>query len=45
MLPIVRAAYRPVAPAVERLLPRVGGQRFAYNLLLRCAPRHERGVP
>ncbi len=36
MLPILRAAYAAVYPAVERWLPRLGGHRFAYNLLLRC---------
>jgi 2-polyprenyl-3-methyl-5-hydroxy-6-metoxy-1,4-benzoquinol methylase len=45
MLPLVRTAYRPVAPALERVLPRVGGQRFAYNLLLRCVPRRAHGAP
>jgi SAM-dependent methyltransferase len=38
MLPVLRDAWRPVAPAAERLLPRLGGRRFAYHLLLRCRP-------
>ena len=38
MLPIVRALWRPLVPAAERLLPRVGGVRFAYHVLLRCRP-------
>jgi SAM-dependent methyltransferase len=38
MLPIVREVWRPVAPAAERLLPRLGGDRFAYHVLLRCRP-------
>jgi SAM-dependent methyltransferase len=36
MLPVVRDLYTPVTPLLERALPRVGGVRFAYNLLLRC---------
>ncbi|HEY3067285.1 MAG TPA: methyltransferase domain-containing protein [Methylomirabilota bacterium] len=36
MLPVVRDLYTPVTPFLERALPRVGGVRFAYNLLLRC---------
>jgi ubiquinone/menaquinone biosynthesis C-methylase UbiE len=36
MLPGVRTLWAPVAPLAERALPRVGGVRFAYNLLLRC---------
>ena len=38
MLPVLRDAWRPVAPAAERLLPRLGGRRFAYHVLLRCRP-------
>jgi len=38
MLPIVRRLWRPVAPAAERLLPRLGARRFAYHVLLRCRP-------
>lgn len=36
ILPLVRDLYRLVYPAVERLMPRFGGERFAYNLLLKC---------
>ena len=36
MLPVVRDVYTPLTPWLERTLPRVGGVRFAYNLLLRC---------
>lgn len=36
MLPLVRDLYRLVYPAVERVMPTLGGDRFAYNLLLRC---------
>ena len=43
MLPGLRTAYRVVYPAVERWLPRLGAQRFAYNLILRC--RKGPGVP
>jgi SAM-dependent methyltransferase len=38
MLPIVREVWRPVVPAAERLLPRLGAHRFAYHVLLRCRP-------
>jgi SAM-dependent methyltransferase len=38
MLPIVREVWRPLAPAAERLLPRLGGLRFAYHVLFRCRP-------
>ena len=38
MLPIVRSVWRPLAPAAERVLPRIGGARFAYHVLLRCRP-------
>jgi len=38
MLPIVRSVWRPLAPAAERMLPRMGGARFAYHVLLRCRP-------
>jgi 2-polyprenyl-3-methyl-5-hydroxy-6-metoxy-1,4-benzoquinol methylase len=41
MLPLARAAWRPMAPLVERLLPALGGLRFAYHLMLRCRPRLE----
>jgi SAM-dependent methyltransferase len=36
MLPLFRDLYRLVYPAVEWVMPKLGGQRFAYNLLLRC---------
>jgi len=36
MLPVARTAYGWCAPTLERLAPRLGGVRFAYNLLLRC---------
>lgn len=36
MLPLVRNFYHWVYPAVEWVMPRVGGVRFAYNLILRC---------
>ncbi len=36
MLPLIRDLYRRAYPAVERVMPRVGAVRFAYNLLLRC---------
>lgn len=36
LLPLVRDLYGWVYPAVERVLPALSGQRFAYNLLLRC---------
>ena len=36
MLPVARAVYGWCAPALETWLPRLGGVRFAYNLLLRC---------
>ena len=38
MLPIARVVWRPLAPVAERLLPGLGGTRFAYHLLLRCRP-------
>jgi 2-polyprenyl-3-methyl-5-hydroxy-6-metoxy-1,4-benzoquinol methylase len=38
MLPLVRDVWRPLVPVAERLLPRLGGARFAYHLLLRCRP-------
>jgi SAM-dependent methyltransferase len=38
MLPVVRNLWRPLIPAVERTLPRLGGARFAYHVLLRCRP-------
>jgi ubiquinone/menaquinone biosynthesis C-methylase UbiE len=37
MLPVVRNMYRLMYPLVERLLPKIKGVRFAYNLLLRCS--------
>ena len=43
MLPAVRTLWRRAAPLAERLLPRVGGRRFAYHLLLRCRPVQSRG--
>jgi SAM-dependent methyltransferase len=36
MLPGVRTVWAPLAPLAERLLTRLGGVRFAYNVLLRC---------
>jgi SAM-dependent methyltransferase len=44
MLPGVRSVWRPLIPAVERLLPRLGGARFAYHVLLRCRPTGEGGA-
>lgn len=44
MLPVLRDVWRPVAPAAERLLPRLGAGRFAYHVLLRCRPAHA-GAP
>jgi SAM-dependent methyltransferase len=38
MLPVVRTVWRPLVPAVEHWLPRLGGARFAYHVLLRCRP-------
>ena len=38
MLPILRDVWRPLTPAAERVLPRLGGHRFAYHVLLRCRP-------
>jgi SAM-dependent methyltransferase len=38
MLPVVRSLWRPLVPAAERFLPRLGGARFAYHVLLRCRP-------
>ena len=38
MLPVIRSLWRPLIPAVERWLPRLGGARFAYHVLLRCRP-------
>jgi ubiquinone/menaquinone biosynthesis C-methylase UbiE len=35
MLPLLRGLYAWVYPAVEWLMPRLRGERFAYNLLLR----------
>lgn len=43
MLPAVRTGWRVVAPLAERLLPRLGGRRFAYHLLLRCRSAEPRG--
>jgi SAM-dependent methyltransferase len=40
MLPIVRAVWRPLVPVIERTLPALGAQRFAYHVLLRCRPAH-----
>lgn len=39
MLPLLRKPYGKVYPAVEWVMPRIGGVRFAYNLLLRCRKR------
>lgn len=36
MLPVVRDLYRWIYPGVEWALPKLCGERFAYNLLLRC---------
>ena len=36
MLPLVGPVYVGASAVVERWLPRLGGQRFAYNLILRC---------
>jgi 2-polyprenyl-3-methyl-5-hydroxy-6-metoxy-1,4-benzoquinol methylase len=36
MLPISRLFYLRFFPALEHLIPALGGIRFAYNLLLRC---------
>jgi 2-polyprenyl-3-methyl-5-hydroxy-6-metoxy-1,4-benzoquinol methylase len=41
MLPIVREVWRPLAPVAERLMPRLGGLRFAYHVLFRCRPVEE----
>lgn len=38
MLPLLRDLWRPLGPLAERLLPRLGGRRFAYHVLLRCRP-------
>jgi 2-polyprenyl-3-methyl-5-hydroxy-6-metoxy-1,4-benzoquinol methylase len=43
MLPAVRTVWRAASPLAERLLPRLGGRRFAYHLLLRCRPVEGRG--
>jgi SAM-dependent methyltransferase len=40
MLPLLRSMWRPVVPAAERWLPRLGAERFAYHVLLRCRPAH-----
>lgn len=37
MLPVMRTVYRYIYPLVERLMPKINGVRFAYNLLLRCS--------
>jgi SAM-dependent methyltransferase len=42
MLPIVRSIWRPLVPTAERVLPRIGGARFAYHVLLRCRPAARR---
>lgn len=36
MLPVVRTLYGWTYPGVEWVMPKLGGERFAYNLLLRC---------
>ena len=36
MLPIIRHFYRVAYPAVEWVMPKINGARFAYNLFLRC---------
>jgi len=36
MLPLVRDLYRAIYPAVQWTMPKIGGVRFAYNLLFRC---------
>jgi SAM-dependent methyltransferase len=36
MVPLVRAVWGLAAPTADQWLPRLGGQRFAYNLILRC---------
>jgi len=36
MLPLVRDVYRVIYPAVQWTMPKIGGVRFAYNLLFRC---------
>lgn len=36
MLPVVRALYGWIYPGVERVLPKLAGERFAYILFLRC---------
>ena len=38
LLPVARAVWGAVGPALEERLERRGAQRFAYNLILRCAP-------
>ena len=38
MLPVARAVFGAVYPAVEAWLESIGTQRFAYNLILRCTP-------
>ena len=44
MLPIVRGLWRPLMPTVERVLPGIGGARFAYHVLLRCRPAGRGGA-
>ena len=43
MLPGTRRLYPWLGRTFERLMPRVGGVRFAYNLIVRC--RVARGAP
>lgn len=48
MLPLLRTLYAWLYPVVERVMPRVRGERFAYILLLRCRKLrgpHERHEP
>ncbi len=35
-LPIIRNIYPKVYPTIEKLMPRVRGERFAYNLMFVC---------
>lgn len=36
ILPLIRNIYRIIYPFVERLMPKIKAQRFAYNLFLLC---------
>ena len=35
-LPLIRTVYRKIYPSIEKVMPKLRGQRFAYNLMFLC---------